>query len=283
MFDYKNVDRIDLLPEDMQERVRAKKNKDELIRNTVKYKFESGLMAIERIFANRSLCSDDFSLAILRFMKLEGSEAIVESEEFREMTIIAVVNLLSNTTLCSEDLLNIDLIMVNVLETNIGDSEFYKGMFLDLVAKRAFSTYEARKTLNVVETVLISKEEYLLAMEESASRTEREVGLSSETLERRVFLETEKAKIGLNTETDFSEYLKLADKYLEDSRVYMAVVIFRSLKKVGFSLEKKKEQVLLAYEESELGKKDEKATRKAKQVKLIPYDNILDRIIGYFG
>lgn len=282
MFDYTNVDWIGLLPEDMRERVQAKKNKDELAKNTVEYKLKVGLTAIERVFANRPIYSDDFSLAILKFMKLEGSEAIVESEEFKEMTIIAVVNLLSNKTLCSEDLLNIDLIMVNVFETNIGESEFYKGIFLDQSAKRALNTHEAKKILGVVETVLISKEEYLLAMEENISRTERENCSSLEALEFRVFLETEKAKIDLNTEIDLSEYLELADEYLKSLRIYKAVTTYGFLKRAGFPLEEKRDQVLLAYEEGELGKKEEEAERKAKEVKLIPYDNILDRIIGYF-
>lgn len=58
-------------------------------------------------------------------------------------------------------------------------------------------------------------------------------------------------------------------------------MIYGLLKKIGFSLEEEKDQVLLEYEESEFGAKEENAIRMAKKLKLIPYDNMLDRIKGY--
>lgn len=64
-------------------------------------------------------------------------------------------------------------------------------------------------------------------------------------------------------------------------RIYDAIVIYGLLKKIGFSLEEEKDQVLLEYEESEFGAKEENAIRMAKKLKLIPYDNMLDRIKGY--
>lgn len=281
MFNYRNVTGIDLLPEDMQKRVQLKKTNDLEARKTAEYKLKAGLAAVKSNFTNQLSRPADLPFAILKFIDLKGADVIVKSEEFKEMTTIAVVNFLSNTMFDPEDLQNINLVMINVLGISIGESDFYKKIFLDQDGKRMITVCEMKKIFDIIEEVSVTKEEYLLALEESVSKSERARGLSSGTLEARVFLETEKAKIALSTEIDFSEYLNLADRYLEKLRIYDAIVIYGLLKKIGFSLEEEKDQVLLEYEESEFGAKEENAIRMAKKLKLIPYDNMLDRIKGY--
>lgn len=282
MFDYTKVDWIDLLPKDLQESVQLKKEKDLEAKKTAEYKLESGLAAIKGIFKSQLSYPTDLLFAILKFMEMEGSDMIAQSEEFKEMTTIAVVKFLSDTIFDPEDLKNINLVMINVLGISIGESDFYKKIFLDQDRKRMISIWEMKEIFNVIEDVSVTKEEYLLAMEEGVNKKEGERGLSPETLEIRVFLKTEKAKIALSTEINFSEYLKLADKYLKDLQIYSAVTIYGLLKRADFPLEEKRGRVLSEYEGSEIGTKEEAATHMAKKVKLIPYGNIIDQIIGYF-
>ena len=86
-----------------------------------------------------------------------------------------VVNFLSNTMFDPEDLQNINLVMINVLGISIGESDFYKKIFLDQDGKRMITVCEMKKIFDIIEEVSVTKEEYLLALEESVSKSEREV------------------------------------------------------------------------------------------------------------
>lgn len=175
MFNYRNVTGIDLLPEDMQKRVQLKKTNDLEARKTAEYKLKAGLAAVKSNFTNQLSRPADLPFAILKFIDLKGADVIVKSEEFKEMTTIAVVNFLSNTMFDPEDLQNINLVMINVLGISIGESDFYKKIFLDQDGKRMITVCEMKKIFDIIEEVSVTKEEYLLALEESVSKSEREV------------------------------------------------------------------------------------------------------------
>ena len=164
MFDYQNVGCIDKLPEDIREKVRLKKEEDLNNIGTAEYQLQEGLLALKKYFRDNSSNPIDLPFAILKFINTRGAETIVESEEFKEMTVITVVTLLSQTIKDSELLENINLVMIRVLGTSIGKSDYYKKMFLNQNGKEIISIRDMRKVMDILEEMSVKREEYLLEL-----------------------------------------------------------------------------------------------------------------------
>lgn len=283
MFDYQNVGCIDKLPEDIREKVRLKKEEDLNNIGTAEYQLQEGLLALKKYFRDNSSNPIDLPFAILKFINTRGAETIVESEEFKEMTVITVVTLLSQTIKDSELLENINLVMIRVLGTSIGKSDYYKKMFLNQNGKEIISIRDMRKVMDILEEMSVKREEYLLELEIKVRDREEQKGLSWLTLDTLSFIKNERDKIGLNTQINVAEYLDIVDKCLNDGKVFDAVQICRLLKKDGFPIEGKRDNILTGYENATIGEKDVKALAIARKEGLAPSVNLLNRLKGLWS
>ena len=285
MFDYSNIDTsiIEGLPKEIQKKVESKKEDDLQKSRTVKFEIEKKLGTIEKYF-NSEYYGKHLLSSISNFIETEGSEKIIESEEFKEMTLIAAVGLLLKEVRNAKDLKAVNSMLKTVLGASIGESESCKKVFL---SKNSFiasngsmipADHAMKEILGIVEELSITKKEYLLALEQCVIDEEHSGGLWRYTLEARAFLEIEKKNNGIDSQFDFSEYKKAADEYLKaKNNIYMAAEMYKFLNRAGYALEDDRVQVLRAYE-SGRGRNEDAATKAAKKAGLIPYASIIEKI-----
>ncbi|MCK4799608.1 hypothetical protein KAS31_01380 [Candidatus Parcubacteria bacterium] len=296
MFDYStlNNELIAALPEEFKRSVDSKREVDIEMSKTPEFILAKKLDAIKGNFRKNYFHCDMLVLMILDFIKTEGAEEIVKSEEFKEMALIAATRLLLHGDGASdaETLKKLNLMLISVLGTDIGRSESCKKIFLAEnsfigVDKSIISVRDMKEILDIVEEFSISKEEYLLALEICVANKEVKKGACEcdlfrwdplqYTLQVRLFLEIEKKNNTIDSEFDFSEYLDSADIFLKENNISIAAEMYKLLKKAGVSLGEDKDKVLSAYE-SRYGGDESAAKDTAKKVGLIPYKNLYEKI-----
>lgn len=294
MFNYSTLDDnvINALPEEIQKRVGLKRKADIEVSETLEFNLAKKIDAIKRNFGKNNIHYDELVLMILDFIKMEGAEEIVKSEEFKEMALIAATRLLLHGASDAETLKKLNLMLISVLGTDIGRSESRKKIFLAENSfigadKSIISVRDMKEILDIVEEFSISKEEYLLALEicvanKEVKRDACECDLFrwdplQYTLQVRLFLEIEKKNNTIDSEFDFSEYLDSADIFLKENNISIAAEMYKLLKKAGVSLGEDKDKVLSAYE-SRYGGDESAAKDTAKKVGLIPYRSLYEKI-----